>query len=232
MTRPAKVASVLHRPLLLALGLLSLAACDDVEPRPFAPGQGQDPNASGVRYPSGPYGVEIGSVIGNYTFRGMVNPSASTTFVEMQLADFYNPTGDELFLADSVYGERPKPTALWINISAVWCGPCQFESEEILPEEHAKFAPQGAELMVLLADGATVGKPATENNLLTWTSSYGTAWPAVIDPTYKLASLFQSSAYPINIVIDTATMQIAAVGTGLPSKESEFFVALEDVLAQ
>ncbi len=220
-----------YRPLSLALALVALCGCDNVEPRPFAPGQGQDPNASGVPYPSGPYGVEIGSVIGNYAFRGMVNPAVDTTFVELQLADFYNPTGQGSFAAESVYGERPKPLALWINISAVWCGPCQFESEEILPEEHARFAPQGAELMVLLADGATVGKPATENNLLTWTSSYGTAWPAVIDPTYKLASLFQSSAYPINIVIDTMTMQIAAVGTGLPTEESAFFVALEDVLA-
>lgn len=217
---------------LLALALLALAACDDVEPRPFPPGQGQDPQASGVRYPAGPYGVEAGSVIANYSFRGMVNPSVSTTFVDMQLADFYNPTGDEPFPADSVYGDTPKPTALWINISAVWCGPCQHESEEVLPVEHAKYAPLGGQILMLLADGGTVGKPATENNLLSWTSKYDTAWPAVIDSTYKLPSLFQSSAYPINMVIDTTTMEIEIVLAGEPKEGSAFLKTLEATLAE
>jgi hypothetical protein len=216
----------------LALALLLLAGCEE-EPLPFAPGQGQDPNASGIRYPAGPYGVEPGSVISNYKFRGMVNPAVDKTFVDMQLADFYNPTGDETFPAESAFGEKPKPKALWLNISAVWCGPCKFESEEILPEEHEKYAPQGAEIFVLLADGGTVGKPATENNLVTWTDRYKTAWPAAVDPTHTLASLFQSSAYPINMVIDTRTMQLQIVLAGVPQgANNAFIVELENTLAE
>lgn len=213
------------------LAALLLAACDEVEVRPFPPGQGQDPNASGVPYPSGPYGVAAGSIISNYRFHGLVNPAVdAATFVDIQLADFYNPTGADAFPAESPYGERPKPTVLWLNMSAVWCGPCQQESEEILPEEHAKYAPQGAEILVLLADSATPGDPATEQNLVGWTTKYGTAWPAAIDPSYKLPSLFTGSAYPINMVIDTQTMEIVSVIAGVPDQGSRFYQDLEALL--
>ncbi len=218
-------------PIFTLLGALTLAACDEVEVRPFPPGQGQDPNASGVAYPSGPYGVAVGNVISNYRFRGLANPALdAATFVDIQLADFYNPTGADSFTADSPYGERPKPRVLWLNLSAVWCGPCQQESEEILPEEHAKYAPQGAELLVLLADTALPGTPATEQNLISWTTKYETAWPAAIDPSYKLPSLFTGSAYPINMVIDTQTMEIVSIIAGIPDTGSKFYQELEALL--
>ena len=225
-------AVVLARTSALALlGALLSSGCDQVEVRPFPPGQGQDPNASGVNYPSGPYGIAVGNVISNFRFRGLANPAAdASTFVDIQLADFYNPTGSDSFAADSPYGERPKPRALWLNLSAVWCGPCQQESEEILPEEHEKYAPQGAELFVVLADSALPGDPATEQNLINWTTKYGTAWPAGIDPSYKLPSLFTGSAYPINLVIDTQTMEIAAIIAGIPDTGSKFYQELEALL--
>jgi len=216
---------------VLAGPALTMSACDDVELRPFPPGQGQDPNASGVPYPSGPYGVAAGSVISNYKFRGLVNPAVdASAFVDMQLSDFYNPTGEDSFAADSAYGERPKPRALWLNMSAVWCGPCQQESEEILPEEYATYAPLGAELFVLLADSGTPGDPASDKNLVSWVTKYGTAWPAAIDPSYKLPALFTGSAYPINMVIDTRTMVIVNVIAGIPAQGSEFYKELDALL--
>jgi hypothetical protein len=217
----------------VALLSLGLSACQDVEVRPFPPGQGQDPNADAARYPAGPYSVTLGGVIPNFKLQGYPDPTVDrTTLQPMQLADFYNPTGDEAYPPASIYGEGPKPKALWLNVSAIWCGPCQYESAEVLPVEHAKYAPLGAELLLYLADTAVVGDPAQGTHLTLWTEKYGTAWPAVVDPSYKLASSFQGATYPINIVIDTRTMVIETTLNGIPQPGSQFYSTLEAVLEQ
>ncbi len=228
-TSRATVRVVLGAALIAAAS--ALGGCDELEIRPFPEGQGQNPEASGGPYPAGPYGLGKGSVIANYRFEGLANPEVDAqTFVELRFSDFYNPTGDGVFAADSPYGERPKPRVLWLTVGAVWCGPCQYEAENVLPEEHAVYAPRGAEIFAVLADGPTVGKPATAAHLANWVSRYETAWPAAIDPTYKFAAQFDADGLPANMVIDTSTMQIVESINGAPQAGSIFFVTLDALL--
>jgi hypothetical protein len=218
---------------LVVPAALAAAGCDEIVVKPFPRGQGQDPNASSVVYPPGPYGVQKGATIDNFKLSGFVDPAVDrVTVVDIQLADFYNPSGQDLYPATSPYGERPKPLALWINVSGVWCGPCQFESEEILPVEVPKYKAIGAEMLLVLADGPTVGEPATISNLSTWTQKFGTTWPSTIDAAYRLPTLLQTQVYPVNIVIDTATMRIVEVVNGVPAEGSGFYDALESLLPQ
>lgn len=216
--------------LVGALGALALGCAEEAPP--FPEGQGQTPNPSAV-YPAGPYGVEKGAIIANYKFVGFPTPLLDKAALrEIQLADFYNPTGSESFPAGSIYGERPKPKALMLGVSAVWCAPCQYENEVILPVEYEKYAPLGVEFFLQLADGPSVGKPAETKHLVSWVTKYDTAWPAVIDPSYKLSSLFEADAFPANMIIDTKTMKLVEIIAGVPEQGGPFFDALDDLLAQ
>jgi hypothetical protein len=244
--------------ILRALGIAAIAAfgvglvgCGGEEP-PVDPGDdppvfpggpGHEPVAL-PDYPAGPYGIGKGSVIANYQFVGYANSVAyNQTMQAIQLADFYNPHGrdpnyvpespekdDRLHGPGSQYGEgTAKPTVLLIDVASVWCGPCNLEAKTELPPRYAKYAPCGGQFLLQLADGPTVGEPATPTHLTNWTKKYQENFPAAIDPSYKLGSLFQSDAFPANMIIDTVTMTIVEVVAGVPSET--FWAKYENLLA-
>lgn len=216
---------------LSCIVVVVVTGCAEEAP-PFQEGQGQDANEGAV-YPAGPYGIEKGATIANYQFIGFPNPTVDKGELrEVQLADFYNPTGTDSFPTDSLYGARPKPIVVLLTVSASWCAPCQYEAEFVLPGLHEKYAPMGAEFLFNLADGPTPGKPAEVKHLVSWTTKYDTAWPSWVDPSYKLGALFESDAFPANIIIDTRTMEIVEIIAGVPEADGPFFDTFEEVLAR
>lgn len=208
--------------------LLALGGCDENLAPPFPEGQGQSPDP-GSPYPAGPYGVAVGQVITNFDLIGYANPEESTAEDRrIELADFWNPTGEDVYPEESIFGAGElKPTVLVVVLSAVWCGPCQFESDKLLPGEHAKFSPQGAQFLLHLVDGPAQGSPAELSHLKAWTTKYDSPFPAAIDGEYKFGSNFDSSAFPSNILIDTRTMEILEIVNGIPEEGSPFFQKLE-----
>lgn len=201
----------------------------DVEAPDFEAEQGQVTHVA-VDYPAGPYGLEIGSIAENYKFVGYPNPSADQDkYYEIQLADFYNPTGDGVYPEDSPQAGKLKPTVLLVTVAAVWCGPCNLEASEA-PDVYADYAPRGAEFLLQLADGPTVGTPAKFSHLKSWTTKYDNAWPSVIDPSSKISELFEADAFPANIIIDTKTMEIVEVIAGMPPQGGAFYQKLEEYL--
>lgn len=215
----------LHCVALGIAAIVCLAGCgqadeeEDVAPTPdFPEGQGQL-RSGGVLYPAGPYGISKGSIIANYQFVGFGNPLAYSDSMQLiQLADFYNPTGTDVFPADTPYAGKagkPKPTALLIDVSASWCVPCQNEAKDVLPVKYAEYQPQGGEFLLQLAEGPS-GDPATAKNLSAWTGKYDVDYPATIDPTFKISALFDGGFFPTNIIINTRTMQIVRVSAGGP----------------
>jgi hypothetical protein len=214
-----------------ASGLLGCAGEDEAAP-PFPEGGGQVA-ADAAAFPAGPYGISIGSTIANYKFIGFANAMVlSNQMQEIKLSDFYNPTGTEMFSADSPYGANTaKPKALLIDVSSVWCGPCNYEAANVLPGKYAQYNPMGGEFLLQLADGPTPGKAADSSHLYDWTSSYNVDYPAAIDPTYKLGALFEADAFPANMIIRTSDMKIVEVIAGAPEANSSFWTIFEDVLA-
>ena len=194
----------------------------------FPTGQGQPENGAAA-YPAPPYGIGIGSVIENYQFVGYADGSNKTPGLTIvQLADFYNPTGKDVFPETSPYAGQPKPVALMIDVASVWCGPCNEEAKSVLPGKHSQFAPMGGQFLLQLADGPTPGTAATAKNLDSWTTKYTVDFPATIDPSSKLAALFEADAFPANFIIDTRTMRIVKSVNGVP--DSSFWQAFQNTI--
>lgn len=220
---------------LVAFGLVGCAEEADIVPVPVFPSDtGQVPRGSAaIEYAAGPFGISKGSTVQNFEFVGFPNSLEDTTEMKpIQLADFYNPTGEAVFPEGSPYGAgTPKPKALLIVVSAVWCGPCNYEADEVLPGLYTKYQPQGGEFFLVLGDGPTPGVPAEAKNLYLWDKKYAVDYPSAIDPSSKLAALFEADAYPANLIIRTKDMKIIDVTSGAPPVGSTFWKTFEKILA-
>jgi len=220
---------------LVAFGLAGCTEEADVVPPPVFPdGTGQLPRgASAVEYAPAPYGISKGSTIQNFEFVGYPNSTVDNTEMKnIQLADFYNPTGDAVFPEGSPYGAgTPKPKGLLIVVSAVWCSPCNYEADVTLPALYAKYQPNGGEFFLVLADGPTPGIPAEPKNLYLWDKKYAINYPSALDPSAKLAALFEADAFPANMIVRTSDMKIMDVSAGAPPEGSTFWKTYEKILA-
>jgi hypothetical protein len=197
----------------------------------FPSGTGQQAQGSKA-YPAGPYGVGKGSTVANYKFVGYADASkVNNALQEVELAEFYNPTGDGKYEEGSALEVgAAKPKVILIDVASVWCGPCNYEAKNTLPGLHAKYKPLGGEFILQLADGPTPGIAATSKSLYNWTTKYKVDFPATIDPTYKLSALFDASAFPANIIVSTKDMRIVEVLAGAPEAGDAFWKTYEKVM--
>jgi len=225
---------------ILAFGLVGCGSDEEPEsgsgPEVVDPGEfeggGQEQSAR-MPYPDVATGIKKGSVIQNFKFRGYPDPQAGANISNLQLielAEFYNPTGSDVYRAGSPFGEgNPKPKAVMLNVASSWCPPCQDEARNILPGEVAKYTPQGGLIIMQLADGPTPGDPARLNHLTNWINAFDVDYPALLDPSYKLGALFEADAFPANFIIRTRDMVIIDAVAGQPN--SLFWKKFEEALA-
>jgi hypothetical protein len=192
----------------------------------FPNGQGQTKSTDA--YPVGATGIGIGSIIPNFAFVGFADSVANNgAMQEVKLSDFYNASGSDQYAAGLPY-TGAKPKALLIDVSAVWCGPCNQESDTMLPGKYTTYHPQGGEFLLTLADGPNPGTAATPDDLGGWTGRYHEEFPAVIDPEYKLAALFSQDAFPANMFINTQNMRVCHVTAGEPQDAD--WAVFQDIL--
>jgi hypothetical protein len=196
-------------------------------------------------YPPGPYLVQQGKVINPFRFKGYADAQAPNAALgEISLADFYNPHAgdasyqpaspeldDRLFPDGSPYGAgKPKPTVLLIDIASVWCGPCNEEARNLLGGLYAKYQPCGGEFLFQLAEGSAPGVAATEAALHVWVTNYHVAYPATFDPAKQLVALYNADSFPDSAIVDTRTMTIVDIISGVP--DATFWSAYEAHLDQ
>ncbi|MBI4706137.1 MAG: hypothetical protein HY744_34005 [Deltaproteobacteria bacterium] len=228
--------AILGTAALLA-GLLGCGAADDetlgagagtplVKGGAFDAGQGQPelPGALGGAYAPGPYGFSKGTVLPDFQFIGYYNYVTAQPgyYVFVHLSDFYNPTGAEIYAPGSPYCQpdeggncRPKPKALLINMSALWCPVCQQEAQYVTPGKYKHYEPLAGEFLLVLIDGNTPGKAAVPKDLDKWDKKYKVDFPSTIDPAGKVGVMFPPSL-PGNMLVDPRTMTILEVIEGLP----------------
>jgi hypothetical protein len=220
---------------------VAAAGCSDGDP---PVGESLQPVSTPLAYPPGPYGTTKGSIVAHYKLNGFQNAQIDHSATQpIQLADFYNPHADDpgyapanaaqddrLFPPGSSYGGgTPKPKALSITISSLWCGACKNEAKTVLPAKYLKYKPLGGEFLVQLDDGPSQGHSAGQQDLLTWTTQFHVNYPATIDPGRQLDALFVADVYPANIIINTRTMKIVQSVPGVP--EQSYWTKFEATLA-
>lgn len=215
--------------MLVAFGLVGCGdGSQEIAPTPTFPSDTGQPERGSlaIEYIAGPYGMAANSTIPNLEFIGFPNADADTSAMRpIRLSDFYNPTGEEVFPDDSFYGPgEPKPKAVVIDVSSVWCFPCNEEALSILPGKYKQYQPLGGEILLVLADGPTSGVPALPNDLYQWDLKYSVNYPSVIDPGTK----FLVDGYPTNFIVRTKDMRIVRIG----SPDAAFWSKFEQVLAE
>jgi hypothetical protein len=226
------------RRLALLVALLGLVACTSSSGDPVTPlpetGAGAGGSGGGLvlDYPEGPYGTVVGQTLTNFTFPGYTRPAEGTGEEkrrDIAMADFFNPTGDGVYEEGSAYGAgSPRPKALMLNVSALWCAPCKEEAKYLLPEKYAELGPKGMELLVIIVDGNEQGVTGTFDDLELWISAFAVNYPAAIDPFGQLGAVFDPNSFPGNMIVDTRTMRIVEVIAGKPG--DSFWLKSEDLL--
>jgi hypothetical protein len=224
--------------ILAATGLLVLggSACTLEGERQRAPqfGDANGQLAFGqIAYPDSPTGFEIGDTIADFQFVGYANftdPTNNGDLQSVRLAEFYNPTGTEVFGEGSPYGPAgsPKPKAINLLISSVWCGPCSYEAQYVLPGEYATWKPKGGHFIAILIDGIDVGTPATLLDLANWATRFNTSYTVVTDPASKVIPLYEA-AFPGNLIVRTSDMKIVHRVAGVP--RANFWIVFEQTIA-
>jgi hypothetical protein len=160
-----------------------------------------DPGGNGqTQYPAGPFGLEVGDVVQNFDFYGLLDPTAANYDPNkgktISFKDFYNPTSDPA-----------KPRVLVVTASARWCTYCKDEASKSM-KNYGYWNTQGVEFLTAVFQDDQYN-PAQFNDLKLWTSTYKLGYPVVLDPAPpKLGVFFNLDAAPFNMVLDLTTMKI------------------------
>jgi len=166
-----------------------------------------DTNPDGVPYPTDNLGTKArsGSTPGNrmmnYKFLGYPNADMSQGLQPISLANFFDPSAK-------------KYKMIHIQASGTWCGYCKQETKTVKPIAQA-IADRKVLWIISLAEGKTMGTPATSNDLDQWMAEFKTPFTHVLDSGNKnLGPFYDSAALPWNANIDARTMEILSAGVG------------------
>ena len=227
-----------------------LACSASVPPDPGTPGptvQTQcadtDQNVFGVCYPTDDIGTgsrsnfgangASGQRIANFAFTGYL--ASDTSLVApgspeaIHLAHFYNPT---LAAIPNAIGGVPVKL-IHLTVAAVWCGPCNEETDFIsggnwtgANTNGASFAkelaPLGVVFIQALSDGPVFGTGATLTDLAGWIGRHQSDFTEMLDPNVQnLGVFFDSASVPFNMNIDARSMEILSSETGFETTMNE-----------
>ncbi len=213
-----------------SLGCSSEEVEKDDDAPTFQEGQGETSwQGEDAAYPAAPYGIREGQVIPDFEFFGFydyMNLGAQIT--PIALADFYNPTGDEVFPEGHPFAGRAKPKIVVMIVSASWCPPCQAEAETDIPEKRDEYK-DDVVFLSTLTDGPNPGTAATFADLENWTKTFPVDYPMAIDPANQIHDLYPRAAFPANMMIRTDTMQIVRAVNAAP--DAAFWLQADGIIA-
>ncbi len=210
---------------LLAVPALFLACSSNSQQDSGLTGAGTtqaELNPYGVAYPTNNIGylarrgTIAGNIIQNYKFQGYkAAPESSVVLdttqalTQIALADYFDPEGK---LGPNGVGIK----VIHLSVAAVWCPPCNDETDQT-SQIAAELALQGIVFVQALDDGATVGTPATTEDLNRWITKHKSNFTEMLDPGLRnLGQFFDAAAVPFNANIDARTMEILSAGVGEP----------------
>lgn len=137
----------------------------------------------------------------NFKFLGFPHGDTSQGLQPIALADYYDPMN-----------KRYK--VLRINAAAVWCPPCNQETDAIVAAK-SQLDAQGVVILQTLFDGSVQGVGATKTDLVQWMKKHSSNFDSVLDPGLQnLGGFFQAAAIPWNADLDVRSMEILDASLG------------------
>jgi hypothetical protein len=170
---------------------------------------GASANPDGVLYPSPPNGygrkarsgATPGSVMANFKYFGYPNGDPSQGLQLIAMADYYDPC-------------QKRYKLIHLSVSAVWCNPCNAETDAIVAAK-AQLDGQQVVMLQALDDGPTMNVGATQGDLDRWVTRHHVNFTEMLDPGLgNLGGFFEAAAVPWNCDIDPRTMEIIDQATG------------------
>ena len=195
-------------------------SCDATEQNPYQACYPIDDIGTAAR--TGPSGV-AGNRIANFAFTGypwsdVTSKVTTGTTKTIRLSDYFDPEGKIQF------GGTTGIKIIHITVAAVWCGPCNEETDYIAgntangapsPGFAAELAPMGVVFLQALSDGPVVGHGATLSDLNKWITNHGSDFTEMLDPgVANLGVFFDAAAVPFNANIDARSMEILSTELG------------------
>ena len=192
-----------------------------------------DQNAFGVCYPTADIGTGArssfgsngtpGQRIANFAFTGYpvqdTNAVATGLPTAIHLANYYNPDGNLTIAGTPI-------KLIHLTVAAVWCGPCNEETDFISGGNWTgtnpagvsfanELAPLGVIFVQALSDGPVVGTGATLTDLDAWIHHHQSDFTELLDPNVEnLGVFFDGASVPFNMNIDARSMEILSSETG------------------
>jgi len=87
-----------------------------------------------------------------------------------------------------------------LNLSAMWCGPCQSEAGELM-DIYEKYKDQGFEIVQCIFEDED-GQATDMEDLGRWIARFGITFTVVNDADDSTVNAYEVSYIPLNLVID------------------------------
>jgi len=115
----------------------------------------------------------------------------------VSLADFYDPCAKTVKM-------------IHLTAAAVWCGPCNQETDAIVAAK-SDLASKGIVVLQLLFDGAAMGTPVYQATLESWIRLHNSNFTELLDSELvdpNLGGFFNTVYIPWNADVDPRTMEL------------------------
>jgi hypothetical protein len=189
---------------------------------------GHDVNPYGAPYPSPSSGYghvprsgnTPGSILPNFKFYGFENgvvPSPDTMSI-VSLADYYDPCLKTYKM-------------IHLTAAAVWCGPCNQETDAIVAAK-SDLASKGVVVLQILFDGAAMGTPVYKTTLESWIRLHNSNFTEMLDSELvdpNLGGFFNTAYIPWNADVDPRTMELLTSTDGFSAVDTDLAPGLADV---
>ncbi|MBK7584385.1 MAG: hypothetical protein IPI67_29790 [Myxococcales bacterium] len=163
-------------------------------------GSGGGPVGGNCTYPPGPYGTSVGSVPNpSLSWQGYFEGAATATTIKIE----------DYFDCDGTRGIH----AVFLAQSAVWCGACQEEAQDLNNVMAGGWTQKGIRVLTLLIEDNS-GNPAQLKHAEAWKNTFkAKSWSVVADPAFTFKNS-GSNGLPLGIIIDPRTMKIVKKMSG------------------